>query len=804
MKISDAFKRAEALLRELSLDEKMAQVGCIFPFNGGEHDFEAISRQTRWGIGQVSTLEMRRMRTLEEAAAWQRKVQRIIMDNSPHHIPAIFHMEGLCGPFIQDGVSFPSGIARGASFDVDLERQIGRIVSRQEAACGITQVFAPVLDVARDPRMGRYAEPYGEDPALAAAMGAAYTKGVQETETAGRRPESTGKHFLAFHNCQGGIHGANSDTPPRLLREVYAKPFQAAITEAGLKCVMPCYNVLDGEPVSCSEAILNDLLREEMGFEGTCISDYGAISNAHSVQHVGETLEQAAQLSMEAGMDVELPSVAGFGEALKRRFETGEAEIAVLDRAVLRVLMAKFRMGLFDHPFALEGEALRSAFQDGTEKAVSLQSARESLVLLKNDGVLPLKKHIRKIAVIGPHADCARKFFGGYTHLCMMESTYAVANSIAGVSGILQPEDLEVRTVPGTNIQADEGELFDAILRRQKPDCRSLIEELQVRLPEAEIVYAYGYPIAGRDRSGFAEALEAAKGADLVLLTLGGKHGTCSMSSMGEGVDAADINLSPCQDAFIAEASKLGLPMVGIHLDGRPISSDTADQTLNAILEAWSPAECGAEAIVDVLLGTYNPGGKLPVSVARSAGQIPIVYNHPYGSAWHQEGSIGFVNYVDMPHTPRYPFGHGLSYTSFTYENLTVSNTEVAPDGSVVISCSIQNTGICVGTEVVQLYIRDEQASMTRPVKELAGFCRISLEPGEKKKVSFVLNVSQTAFLDRQMRWKVEKGRIEVQIGASSEDIRLRGSFCITGDAWIDGTERAFCALGKVMRPDAL
>lgn len=804
MKISDAFKRAEALLRELSLDEKMAQVGCIFPFNGEEHDFEAISRQTRWGIGQVSTLEMRRMKTLEEVAAWQRKVQRIIMDNSPHHIPAIFHMEGLCGPFIQDGASFPSGIARGASFDVGLERQIGKIVSRQEAACGITQVFAPVLDVARDPRMGRYAEPYGEDPALAAALGAAYTKGVQETETAGRRPESTGKHFLAFHNSQGGIHGANSDTPPRLLREVYAKPFQAAITEAGLKCVMPCYNVLDGEPVSCSEAILNDLLREEMGFEGTCISDYGAISNAHSVQHVGETLEQAAQLSMEAGMDVELPSVAGFGEALKRRFETGEAEITVLDRAVLRVLTAKFRMGLFDHPFALEGEALRSAFQDGTEKAVSLQSARESLVLLKNDGVLPLKKHIRKIAVIGPHADCARKFFGGYTHLCMMESTYAVANSIAGVSGILQPEDLEVRTVSGTNIQSDEGKLFDAILRRQKPGCRSLVEELRARLPQTEIVHAYGYPIAGRDQSGFPEALAAAKGADLVLLTLGGKHGTCSMSSMGEGVDAADINLPPCQDAFIAEVSKMRLPIVGIHLDGRPISSDTADHTLNAILETWSPAEYGAEAIVDVLLGMYNPGGKLPVSVARSAGQIPIVYNHPYGSAWHQEGSIGFVNYVDMPHTPRYPFGHGLSYTSFTYENLTVSNTEVAPDGSVVISCSIQNTGICVGTEVVQLYIRDEQASMTRPVKELAGFCRISLEPGEKKKVSFVLNVSQTAFLDRQMRWKVEKGRIEVQIGASSEDIRLRGSFCITGDAWIDGKERAFCALGKVMRPDAL
>ena len=791
--------RARELLSQLTLDEKMAQLGCIFPINGGEHDYENISRQTRWGIGQVSTLEMRRMETLEEVAAWQRKVQRIIMENSPHHIPAIFHMEGICGPFIQDSASFPSGIARGASFDIELERQIGKIVSRQEAACGMTQVFAPVLDIARDPRMGRYAEPYSEDPSLAAAMGVAYTKGVQETQTDGRRPESVGKHFLAFHNSQGGIHGSHSDTPPRLLREVYAKPFQAAITEAGLKCIMPCYNVFDGEPVSCSKAVLNDLLRDEMGFEGTCISDYGAINNAHSVQHVGETLEEAAQLCIEAGMDVELPSVAGFGEALRRRFESGEADMAVLDRAVLRVLTAKLRMGLFEHPFAMEGEALHKTVCEGGERAVSLQSARESLVLLKNDGILPLKNQIRKIAVIGPHANCARKFFGGYTHLCMMESTYAVANSIAGVSGILQPEDLEVRTIPGTNIQSDEGELFDAILRRQKPDCRSLLEELRARLSNVEITYAYGYPVAGKDQSGFDEAIAAAKDADLVLLTLGGKHGTCSMSSMGEGVDATDINLPPCQDAFIATAAKLGLPMVGIHLDGRPISSDTADQALNAILEAWSPAECGAEAIVDVLLGEYNPGGKLPVTVARSAGQLPIYYNHPYGSAWHQEGSIGFVNYVDMPHTPRYCFGHGLSYTRFNYSDLRLSQKEISPEDVVQISVMLENTGELAGTEIVQLYLRDEYASMTRPVKFLAGFCRVDLEPGQKKRVSFELHADQTAFLDRDMRWKVEKGEIAVEVGTSSEDIRLNGAFSIAKDAWIDGAKKTNYAIGNAM-----
>lgn len=791
-------ERAKLLLAELSLDEKMAQVGCIFPFGENYTDMGKISADTPFGIGEVSTLEMRRITSLEEVARWQRNVQNIVMENSPHHIPAIFHMEGLCGAFIQDTTSFPAGIGRGSSFNPDLEERIAEIVSRQEAACGITHILAPVLDISRDSRMGRQGETYGEDPALASAMGAAYTRGIQKGETAGRKTESVAKHFLAFHNSQGGIHGTHSDTPPRLLREIYAKPFQAAIAESGLKGIMPSYNSIDGEPMSASHELLCGLLRDELGFEGVCISDYGAVGNVHHVQHIGETAADAGLRCMQAGMDIEMPSVTGYNEELKKRFVRGEADIALLDAAVLRILAAKFRMGLFEQPCALEGDILRDTVCHESDRKISLQSAKESLVLLKNNGVLPLKGISKKIALIGPHADCARKFFGGYTHMCMMESTYAVANSIAGVSGVVQADTAQIRTIPGTNIQSDETEEFDAILRRQKPYCRSLLEEMRDRMPEKEILYAYGYPVAGADESHFAEALQAAKEADLVIMTLGGKHGTCSMASMGEGVDASNINLPPCQEAFIRKAAKLGKTLIGVHFDGRPISSDAADCCLDAILEAWSPAETGAEAVVGALLGEYSPGGKLPVSVAHHAGQIPVYYNHPYGSAWHQGESIGFVNYVDLPHTPRYYFGHGLSYTTFAYSDLRISEKEVDAQGSIIIEVSVFNTGAYEGDEVVQLYLSDRYADMTRPVKELAGFKRVSLKPGQKETVVFEVMANQMAFLDRDMRWKVEKGVIGVEVGSSSADIRLTGEYSVINDSWIEGRKRAFYAKAYV------
>ncbi len=776
-------ERAEDLLSKMSVEEKMGQINCLIPWHNSEnYDKKGSSH----GIGQISTLIVREFDTIEELVEWQRKYQNLVMEQSEHHIPAVFHMEGLCGAFIQGAESFPSGIARGASFDTELEKEIGEAVARQELCCGINQILAPVLDVSRDPRMGREGESYGEDAALVSAMGTAYVKGAQGCEIDGRKAESEGKHFLGFHTSMGGIHGANVEMGERKLKEVFAKPFQAAITDASLRGIMPCYCSINGIPVSSSKEILTGLLRNEMGFDGVTASDYGAIHGVYSTQHSAESRTDAGMMCLEAGLDVEQQSSICYNDEMKELFKSGKADIKILDTAVLRILTAKFRMGLFENPYALSGEELKKQF--AVDKDITMRSALESIVLIKNDGVLPLKKGIKKIAVIGSHADNARMFFGGYTHISMEEAVYAAANSLAGISQ--ESKKTEFKTVPGTQIQSDEAEEFNAILKHRKPDCKSLLEQLREDLPECEVVYSYGYSIAGNDVSGIEEALKVCEGADAIIMTLGGKHGSGSVASMGEGVDAVNINLPYCQDAFIERASKLGIPMIGVHFNGRPVSSDIADKYLNAIVEAWNPSEMGAPAISKILRGEYNPSGKMPVTTLRSSGQVSLYYCHDYGSAWHQGDSVGFKDYVDMPHTPRYCFGHGLSYTEFEYSGLEITSKEDKAE----ISFTLKNTGKYAGTEIVQLYFSDQYASLTRPVKELAGFGRVNLEPGESKKITFTMKYSQTAFLDREMKWKIEKGGFDILVGSSSEDIRLKGTLNIAESSYIDGAKRGFYA----------
>lgn len=804
-----ARERAQDLISKMSIEEKMAQVQCVFAM---PEKWEAVKEICRYGIGEVSTLEVRRLKTKEEATDLQRKVQEMVMEQSPHHIPAIFHMEGLCGAFIQDATSFPSGIGRGSSWNPELEEKIGQIVARQENAVGFTHVLAPVLDVSRDSRMGRQGETYGEDPTLAAVLGTAYTRGIQSTsvdcpmgekghetkKTMRRYSEAVAKHFMGFHNSEGGIHGAESHTPPRLLQEVYGKPFQAAICKAELRGVMPCYCTFDGVPASADKILLTKILREEMGFDGLVVSDYSAIENIHNVKKMYESLTEAGLRAMEAGMDVEMPVPSGFNKELTEWFAEGKADIAVLDRAVMRVLETKFRMGLFENPFSLENPVLNEVFTIKTDQTVALQSARESMILLKNDGTLPIRKSVKKVAVIGPHADNARSFFGGYTHVSMMEAVHAVANSIAGIGEAASNQQRTVTYIPGTQIQSDETEEFDAVLRQIKPDCRSLLEELRQRMPDTEIAYAYGYPIAGNDRSHYREALEIIHSADICILTLGGKNGSCSVASMGEGVDGTNINLPECQEMFIKSAAKIGVPLIGVHFDGRPISSDAADRYLHAVIEAWNPSEMGARAVTDVIVGNYNPSGRLPVSVAFHAGQIPVYYNHINGSAWHQGASIGFLNYVDLPHTPRYYFGYGLSYTTFQYAHFTCSKKEVASDGFVQVSLDVTNTGSYEGTEIVQLYLRDCFASVARPEKELAGFARVTLQPDETKHISFTIYPSQIAYLNKEMQWVIEQGQMDILIGASCADIRYQETVQVTDTRHIAGRDRVFYSIGEV------
>ena len=788
-------KRAELLLTEMNLDEKMAQLVGVFSVKGAEDRMASFFKN---GIGQISTLGFRMCENMEEAAAWQRQLQTMVMESSRLHIPAVFHMEGLCGPLLQDTTAFPSGAARGSSFDPELERKIGETVSRQEAAFGITQILAPVLDISRDSRMGRQCEPYGEDPTLASAMGSAFTRGIQETETDGRRPDAAAKHFFGFHNSSGGIHGAHVDAGDRLLLEIYGKPFQAAISEAGLKGVMPCYGSLNGLPIHASRHYLTEILRNEMGFEGVTVSDYGGASNAYEYQGIGETLGDAGLRCLKAGLDVELPMPSAYAEELKQKFADGEEDISLLDSVVLRVLEAKFRMGLFEHPFSMTGEKLEKTVHHAEDEKLAEQSAREALVLLKNDGALPLTGREKTVAVIGPQAVNARYYFGGYTHLSMVEAMYAAMNSMAGVGAGGDAGKLEMQRVPGTNVQEDETDEFNGVLRKLKPGCRNLVETLKAGMPDTRVLWSKGYHKAGADESLFAEALETAEQADVIILCLGGKNGSGSIATMGEGVDGTDINLPACQDAFIREAKKLGKPLIGVHFDGRPVSSDTADECLDALLECWNPAVYTAEAVTDVLLGRENPSGKMPLSAARCAGQIPVYYNHPNGSMWTQGPSIGFTDYVDCPHRPRYCFGHGLSYTVFEYGNLKLDRQETAPFSPVAVSLTVRNTGAHAGTEIVQLYVKDIHASMTRPVKELQGFARVRLQPDEEKQIRFVLQPGQMAFLDEDMHWKIEKGEYEVQIGASSEDIRLKARFTVTMDAWLEGRSRPFYTLGTV------
>ncbi len=879
--------RARDLLARMTWEEKLAQ---LVGYNEAVWSADDFDRDYPLGAGQVSFFGGMEKQDICEAARWQRELQERIMERSRFRIPALFHVETLCGVMLPQATSLPSGIGQAATFDPEHQERVMRMVGRQARAAGATQGFSPVLDVSRDSRFGRQGETGGEDPTLIAAMGCASVRGLQQDGEFAHGVLATAKHFLGYHGAQGGIHAAACDIPERLLREVYAKPFQAAVTEADMRGIMPCYGSVNGEPVSGSGQILRGLLREEMGFDGLTVSDYCAVQEICERQCAAESLAEAGKRALLAGMQQELPSGNCFLPETLEVYRDEAAVCQAVDEAVAEILEEKFRVGLFENPYAAAEDELRELYGRPENQELTYRSALESLVLVKNDGVLPLKRRAQKIAVIGYHAGATRALYGGYTYMSMTESVLGAKTTMAGVG---QPDSKKVPSTAWIDgkekakpddkrmaqcaAQADDGKNMQSggnpavwsgsIVEREHPDAerlakelapggKNLLEALRETGGEVSFTYTFGYPYAGDDCSGHEEALAAAREADLLLLTVGGKYGTGTTASMGEGIDGTDINLPCCQERLIEKLAGLGKPMVLVHFGGRPISSDAADQYADAILEAWNPGEKGAEAIAHTLFGDYNPAGRMPVTTAYCAGQIPVYYNHPNGSSYHQGTVSAFRQYVDCPHEPRYYFGHGLSYTQFDYSNLrvsmkdadtiakedsgsaeksrgafgaegkkgsrevgrepvavgkeaggesavtgkeaggepTVAGKETGGEPAVRIELEIQNTGGMDGDEVVQLYVRDERASMVRPVMELAGFRRIHLRQGEKKSVAFVMRLSQLAFLDQEMRWKVEAGRFEVLVGASAKDIRLRGEFTVEESFWVDGKKRGFFA----------
>jgi beta-glucosidase len=790
--------RANDLLRRMSMEEKMAQIVGYMPQN---ETFEQFEKEYPCGAGQVSMLFAGKLSDKEAVVEEVYRIQKMIMDRSEHRIPAIFHVETLTGALLPDATSFPSGLGQASTWNPELMREMGKIVGSQSRAVGASHAFAPVLDISRDSRFGRQGETYGEDPALASAMGAAYVSGLQNDGDVQEAVLACAKHFLGYHATQGGIHAATTPIPQRLLREVYAKPFQAAITNANLKSVMNTYSSIDGESVAGSYKILTELLRGELGFEGMVVSDYTSIAEQHTRLMLCENKTDAGERSLRAGMDIELPSKDCYNDELKVRIMNGDIDLELLNRAVRNVLISKFELGLFENPFPKSKAKMDSIYADPRNEQIGLGAARQSMILLKNTGVLPIKRMKQKIAVIGQLAASTRALFGGYTFATLAENMLGIGNTMAGVdfekiSNLNKDEFGAGRdhyTYPGSQVKIELPEV-EELMKKCYPGALNLLEQLKLENPEAEIIYSYGFAYAGNDTSKHDEALAVAADADLVILALGGKHGWGSSCTTGEGIDATNIHLPECQESFIHKLEDLNKPTVAVHFDGRPISSDMADQYLDAILEAWNPGQYGAKAITDVLFGNYNPTGKLPVSIAYNAGQIPVFYNHDNGSSYHVGTVNEFSSYVDCPREPRYYFGHGLSYTNYAYSDLRIEKETYEPDELLFVHMDVTNTGEVFGEEVVQLYIRDPYASMVRPVMELAGFVRVPLEPKETKTVQFTMRLSQFAFLDADMRWKIEAGEMEVLAGAASNDIRAKGSFRICSSINIDGKTRGFYA----------
>jgi len=759
-------KRVADLLGQMTLKEKIEQMGSCWFYElqtDGKLDLMKSTTRLQNGIGQITRVGSASTLIPSEIAKVTNKLQKILIEQTRLGIPAIFHEECCSGNLILGASAFPQMIGLACSFQPELAGKMADVIRRQLRAVGIHEGLSPVLDVARDPRWGRVEETFGEDPWLISQFGIQYVRGLQGDDLH-TGAMATGKHFVGHSLSQGGLNCGPVQIGMRTLLEVYLMPFEAAIHEAHLASLMNSYPELDGEVVATSQAILRDVLRNRLGFEGLVVSDYESVSMLHTFHRVAENMTQAALKAIQAGIEVELPTNDCYTDVLIQEIEKGQLDVQLIDQAVAHHLSKKFELGLFDHPY-VEEENLADLFDGPAQRELAAQMARQSLVLLTNDGTLPLAKSTRRLAVIGPNADDSRNLLCDYSYAAMLE--------------------LQMYQRPANSAFTV---LNPASLASQAVNVPTILQSIREKVPQTEVIYAKGCDVNSEDQFGIPAAVQAAGSADAVVLVLGDKSGLTPDCTCGETRDSSDLALPGVQMELARAVMTAGKPVVVVLVSGRPLAIPELAAKASAILEAWVPGEAGGAAVANALFGDCNPGGKLSMTFPHSVGQVPIFYNHKPSGAY----SHWYTNYVNETTAPLFPFGHGLSYTQFSYRDLSIDKATATLGEALKIACTVQNTGSVAGEEVVQLYLQDEFASLPRPVKELKGFARVSLLPDQAKRVTFTLPVNLMAFYNATYNLVIEPGSVQVMIGSSSQDIRLQGVFSITGASSMVVEKREF------------
>lgn len=780
--------RVEDLLSRMTLEEKAAQLCGDLPasfIENGKVNTNLLKEKFPDGHGRFTQYSIVGLVSPEQISRISNQIQRYFVEETRLGIPVALQAENLCGYPAAGGTLFPAMINMGCTWEPELAQKMSEIIGQESRSVGITSAMSPVIDVVQDPRWGRTYETFGEDPYLTSQFGIHYVKGMQEQGVS-----CIAKHFLGYSSTQGGLNTSACRMGKRELYEIFATPFEAADKLAGLDAMMANYGEIDGLPVIVNKDIIENLLRKTMGFDGVLTSDGAAVLKTHQYFKVSKTYEEAGYLAKKAGTDTEIPVGAAFRQ-LPKYVRSGKLSEECIDASVRRVLRIKFKHGLFENPYC-EEEKVSVALSNASKNKLSEEIAAKSMVLLKNDGLLPLKKGT-KVALIGPHADSLRYPVSGYTYPAYVEMMKAGASGQAtGFNGLADEQEkaqssekkykgpFAVMFDMFSKEEQDSMNDMESALRRT--GTRSLKEVLTERF---SVSYAQGCSITGEETDGFAGAVEAAKESDVIVMACGGNSGWVNVTG-GEGKDRQFLDLPGVQQKLLEAVAATGKPVVLVLYGPGVFAVNWAQENCGAILQAFMPGPFAGKVVTDVLDGTLNPGGKMTMTVPRTTGQIPIYYNHRIGSGYNSGGditasSIFTGGYVDGLADPLYCFGHGLSYTTFELSDMEVSAAEIPTDGKLEISCKVKNTGTMAGDEVVQLYTSFTEAHVTRPNRQLSGFLRVSLKPGEEKQVVYHLDLAQLGYYNECMDFVVEPGTMHLMIGTSSANLPLNSSVALTG-----------------------